>query len=306
MKIGKTPFRRWLGLLSVIALSAFVIVRIYYAVTDDFRLGNITYEMPYEKSWEIDPLPAEQESQLNQILAQPYFYLGKGAQSYVFASQDGRYVLKFFKFKHLRPSWFVDRLPSVGPIKTYKEKQAARKERRLLGVFRSYRLAYELNREEGGLIFIQLNAVNNLKRSVTVIDKIGLRHTIDLENYPFIVQYKGESLRVVLARLLDEGDLNTVKRRIGQIFDVYAGEYRKGIYDHDHGVMRNTGFIAEQPLHLDLGKLMREENMKDKTCAKQDALLVVAKIKAWVKRNYPRYHEELSSYIDGKIEQLFE
>ncbi|HEV8052459.1 MAG TPA: hypothetical protein VGP47_08190 [Parachlamydiaceae bacterium] len=287
------------------AVLIFVLFRVYFYFTDDFRLGNITYPLPFEANWQIAEPSAGEEQQLNEIFNQPFYYLGKGAQSYAFASEDGRYVLKFFKFKHLRPSLFIDNLPSVGFLKSYKEKQIARKKRKLFGVFKSYKLAFDTNKNESGLLYIQLNTEDNPERFVTLIDKIGIKRTINLQNYPFILQNKGETLRTVINGLLKNGDVETAKVRLGQILDMYAGEYRKGVFDHDHGVMQNTGFVGDQPIHLDVGKLLQEEKMLDKAHARKDAELVVEKMKSWVKKNYPQYSRQLEDFLNEKMDQLF-
>lgn len=296
----KTP-RRILWTLAVLLL-LYGAMRLYFAATDDFRLSNITYNMPYQKEWEVVTANTDQASHFNQILNQQFSYLGKGAQSYAFASDDGKYVIKFFKFKHLRPSWFHALLPSVGFLKDFKEKQAARKHRKLYGVFQGYKTAYEMHKNESGLLFIQLNIIDNLPRSVVVRDKIGLKRTIALENIPFILQYKGETLRVILRGLLDKNDVSGAEERLGMIFDLYASEYQKGIYDHDHGVMYNTGFIDEHPFHLDVGKLVKDESMRNSERAHSDLLQVAAKMKIWIKHFYPQYYEQLSAFIDQRIE----
>lgn len=297
----KSRNSRILFALFAFGLTVFLSARIYYALTDDFRISNINYPLPKEDKWSVLPITEDGEARLLEILGQPYFYLGKGAQSYAFESQDGMYVLKFFKFKHLRPSIFIDLIPPVGPLSAYKEKQSARKARKLFGVFNAYRLAYEVDRDESGLIYIQLNTEDNPKRLVQLVDKIGFKHDVELESIPFILQKKGVTLRNVLSKLLNDGDVEAAKGRIGKILDMYAGEYRKGIYDHDHGVMQNTGFVGDEPIHLDVGKLVREDQMRDLKVARNDALLVANKIKAWLKVNFPQNYQELSAYIDEKI-----
>ncbi|MEI8365130.1 MAG: hypothetical protein WCF65_01810 [Parachlamydiaceae bacterium] len=301
MKNNTKYFWRICAWIAVIILIIFILARIYYTLTDDFRLNNISYELPHEKNWVIADSTQEQERQILQILDQPFSYLGKGAQSYAFASKDGQYVIKFFKFKHLRPSWFVDILPPAGFLKTYKDKQSARKTRKLFGVFHSYKLAYDVDRDDSGLIFIQLNTENNPQRTVTVIDKIGFSRNIDLSGIPFILQYKGETLRTVLSGLLKLGDVHTAETRIGQIIDLYSREYSQGIYDHDHGILQNTGFVGSTPIHLDVGKLVREEKMRDPTFKKQDLSIVALKINHWVEKNFPHYSGEIAAYIDEKI-----
>lgn len=291
------------GLL-VIAV-CFISARIYFALTDDFRVGNITYEVPYKSFLEIDPEDKISENELNSILDQPYSYIGKGAQSYVFGSADDKYVIKFFKFKHLKPSIFWEWMPSIGPLKTYKDKLAARKQRKLLGVFRAHKLAYDVDRAQSGLVFIQLNISQNPRRSVTVINKMGMKVDIDLEHIPFILQKKGVTLRSALTELLDKYDLDTVEKRVGQIFEMYANEYAMGIYDHDHGVMRNTGFIDDKPLHLDVGKLAKKSSMLQKKFAREDADIVTKSIKQWLNKNYPKEYQILEPSIDQQVEHYF-
>jgi len=292
--------------LIILIVITFGIFRLYDYLTDDFRLGNITHSIPNQEEWAIPQPSSNEEKELDQILTQPFHYLGKGSQSYAFVSDDGGYVLKFFKFKHLRPNWFYEISASLGLFKEQHAKQAARKERKLWGVFRSYKLAYSEDRPESGLIFIQLNTSGNPRREITVRDKIGLRRTIDLQNYTFILQRKGESLEVVLDRLLKQGDVKSASTHLDQIFDLYASEYRKGIYDRDHAVMRNFGFIGDQPIHMDVGKLTADGALVDKQRSKADALLVDGRMKHWIKKYYPQYSEGLSARIDQKIQKLYD
>lgn len=306
MESSKSSFWKCAKWTLIAALLLFASARLYYSLTDDFRVANITYGYPYVESW-VSPMPGkEEEAVVDAALKQPFHYIGKGAQSYAFVSDDGKYVLKFFKFKHLRPSWFVDSLPSIGFLKTYKEKQQFRKQKKFFGVFQSYKLAYDVDREESGLHFLQLNVTGNPKREVTVYDKLGLKHVIPLETIPFLLQDRGETLRTIIGQHLANGEVEEAKQRFGLILDMYAREYNKGIYDHDHGVMQNTGFIGERPFHLDVGKLYREESMRDRAVAKKDALGVTEKMNEWTAKNFPAYKSEIEAYLNEKIRSLFD
>src|SRR5947199_6221017 len=105
-----------ISLLLLIGLSIKGILRI----TDDFRLSGITHEMSIKDDWKIDPLNENEKARLRQIFAQKFTYLGKGAQSYAFVSHDNQYVLKFFKFKHLRPNFLLNMVPPVGFLNDWK------------------------------------------------------------------------------------------------------------------------------------------------------------------------------------------
>lgn len=280
----------------------FGLARVYYKVTDDFRISNMTYEMAHNLDWEIPEISSVEKDDLNKILDQKFHYLGKGAQSYVFTSDDGLYVLKFFKFKHLKPSPFLNSLPMIPPFANYVTKEVKRKDRKLKGVFSAYRLAYEIHKQGSGLVFIHLNKTNNLiNKTVTVFDKIGRSHEIDLDQTVFLLQKKGETLRTVMTDLLNRKDLKEAKLRVRQIFDLYVSEYQKGAYDHDHGIMHNTGFVGSEPLHLDVGKFTRDDKISQKEIYKDDLIIIYRKIDLWMKNNYPDYKDELVKDMHEKF-----
>lgn len=287
-------------------LALFGIARVYYHVTDDFRIANMTYEIPHHLEWEIPALTAAEKEQLDHVLDQTFHYLGKGAQSYVFTSDDGKYVLKFFKFKHLKPSFFYTLLPPIYPFKQHVQKEEERKARKLDSVFTGYRLSYELHKQETGLVFIHLNKTNDLHRSVIVKDKIGRSHTIDLDSTVFLLQEKGETMRTVINNLLKKNEVALAKQRVRQVFDLYHSEYRKGIYDRDHGIMHNVGFVGDHPIHLDVGKMTLDANLKKPEVYSADLELIYKKIDLWLRVNYPQYHEEISKDMREKFLQITE
>lgn len=267
--------------------------RAYFRLTDDFRLANITYPLPHHNEWDIPKLPTHEQAEIEKILQQTFTYIDKGSQSYAFGSADGRYVLKFFKFKHLRPHWLVETLSPLPYFNNYKRKQIKRKQRKLESLFAGYRLAWETLRDESGLVFIHLNKTTDLYPQAHLRDKIGLKRTVDLDSVVFIIQKKARTTRAVLDELLSKGDVATAKQRLEQIFALYASEYARGIYDMDHGVLHNTGFVGDQPIHLDIGKLTREPLTLDPAFRKEDFKKVIDRIDAWLTANYPQYRDAL-------------
>lgn len=292
-------------LIVMVCLGLFGLSRLYFRLTDDFRIGNISYEMPYRKDWETPSLTPKQREQFNKILDQKFYYVGKGAQAYAFKSADDKYILKFFKFKHLKPSIFVELMPSIGSLGVYKDKQIERKNRLLNSVFDGYRLAFDVHASETGLIYIHLNKSSNLNKTVIVNDKMGLEKIIDLDNVPFILQEKAKTTRMVMTELMNNNNLTMAEQRIKQIFDLYLLEYSKGIYDRDHGVMHNTGFVGDKPIHLDVGKLTKDDRMKQKEYYKPDLERIVTKFNIWFKANYPQHHLVLKAYMDHQMQVIF-
>lgn len=292
-------------LILILGLGLLGLARLYFRLTDDFRISNISYDMPYKSDWDVPPMDVEQQKEFDKILNQEFFYVGKGAQSYAFRSADDKYILKFFKFKHLKPSIFVEAIPAIGFLKDIKEKQVERKNRLLNSVFDGYRLAYAVHAPETGLIFIHLNKSQHLNKIVTVKDKLGLEKQINLDQVPFILQEKVKTTRMVMTELMNAKNLSMVETRIRQIFDLYLLEYSKGIYDRDHGVMHNTGFIGDRAIHLDVGKLTKDDRMKEMKNYKPDLLLIVRKFNVWFKANYPNDYPALNAYMDRQMQSIF-
>lgn len=294
--------RRWL-FIAFLIFTILISLRLYFRLTDDFRIANITFPFSHRTEWEISRSDSDQRHQ-DAILNQTFSYLGKGAQSYAFGSEDGAYVLKFFKFKHLKPSLLARLLPDIPPFDAYLRKVEARKQKKFNSIFEGYLLAFDDNREESGLIFVQLNP-SGKKKTVIVRDKIGLEREIDLGQVPYIIQKKGETLRSVLSRALDHHDVEQAKERIQQIFHLFLREYQKGIYDRDHGVLHNTGFIGDQPFHLDVGKLSQNEKMKEPEHYEKDLKKVASRMIPWMKEQYPAVAQEIITFIEAQLSLIF-
>lgn len=270
--------------------------RLYFDLTDDFRVANITYQLPFDPPWKSEALSSDDQAKLDRILDQKFTYIGKGAQCYAFGSADGKYVLKFFKFKHLRPSWLADFLPPS----EYKKNYFLRKEQKLRNVFDAYDLAYHEDKDNVALIYLHLVPVDHFQKHVVVYDKIGMKREIDLNSTVFLIQRKGETLRTRLNQLLSLNDVAGAKEAIDQILKMYISEYKKGIYDRDHGVMVNAGFVEDHPFHLDAGKFAKVENIKDKTLYAEDLELVIWKMEEWISKAFPEYQQVLFAFLENR------
>jgi hypothetical protein len=267
--------------------------------------ANITSSASYRPEWEIDVPDEKDQALIDAILAQPFSYLDEGGQSYVFSSADQKYVLKLFKFQRFRPYFFVQILPDIFPFHSFRNNHIEKRKQKLVAAFRGYRLAYERHRKESELLFIQLNPVKSSK-SITVFDKYHRERKINLTNVPYVLQKKGEMLSIDLAKILDAKDLQSAKKRIDQLFELYLSEYQKGIYDLDHGIMHNIGSSEDALFHLDVGKLVYNEEIKNPELYKKDLNKITQKLQSWIQQRYPEYSLELlelTEYIEGGSKQ---
>lgn len=281
-------------------------IRVYYNLTDDFRVSHITHPVPEKTEWNF-PLSEEEHKELAKILDQDFIYLGKGAQVYAFGSIDGKYVIKFFKFKHLKPSVFIEMIPAIGPLADFKEKNIQRKIRKLEGVFEGHVIGYTYDKKNSGLIALHLNPTKTLGLHVRLIDKIGMKWNIDLDPVVFVIQKRGETLRTIFGDLLDQNKAEMAVKKATQVLDMYVDEYSRGVWDRDHGISHNIGFIGDEPFHLDVGKLSYRLDMRSPSVYQDDLRLVAKKMDAWVEEHYPEqaffFHSRLQKYLEELLFQ---
>lgn len=257
-----------------------------------FKLANIQGTWPIAESSSI---ANEKQLLLQKVFSQPFQYLDRGKQSYVFISQDQRYVLKFFDNRCLRSGM----LPFFFSIK---EKQCAKKLSRL---FRGYQTAITMDMNQTGLLFVQLVPDKSYKLDVNVTDRFNIHHEINLAEVPFVLQEKAVQLRELITSLLNEGNVTEAESRLHQIIDMYVDGYKKGILDLDHNFMYNTGFVDDRPIRIDLGRLKISEKIKDPNVYQQDLNKVfIKRLDQWLKRHFPNYRQEILENIQKKLEKV--
>ena len=272
---------------------AFLFVKGYFLFTDDFREAALFQRKDFSQEWK-SVVPNDET--LKMYFQQSFSYLGKGAQCYAFLSEDGTVVLKFFKKKHLVPSFFDRWYPLQAKMEKRFKKQKV--------LFQGYELAMEKNQKESGLIAVSLNSQRRFSLFVSVKDKLGLNWTINLDEVAFVLQEKATSLRETLIHHLKRGEVSAAVKKIERVYDHYYGEYQKGIVDSDHGFTHNVGFIDDRVVHFDVGKMRSDPAIRDPLRIKQEFLSLSSRLKRWIAKNFPDQLEEISSAIDKKVASL--
>jgi len=290
----------FLVLLLIVFVGAF---KIYYEYKADFRLSNIQYEETSFKPKVLENGNIANLDQIKSILNQPFHFLGKGNQSYAFESTDSKYVLKFFKFGHLKKSIVWNFLPTLPFLTSYLNEKNKSQEKRFFKVFEGYKIAYMDDPENTAMIYIHLNKTDNLNQSVLLTDKFGLIHTIDLDSVVFVIQEKVNPTKDVLTDLLQKGDVNAAKLRIGELFSLYFSQYDKGIYDRDHNLIYNTGFKDHVAIRLDVGKLRKDSQVKSYEFQKHDIEKIAFKrIDRFIKLYHPTYRNEIALFMKTELQ----
>ncbi|MCB1119374.1 MAG: hypothetical protein KDK65_05385 [Chlamydiia bacterium] len=274
--------------------------QVYYQATDGFMVQNIEADFSEKKEWNVRPLSSDEEKRLREILAQPYRYLGKGCQSYVFASDDGQYVVKFFKYHRYRTKPWVEALSFIPQMEAKRERRVKHKMEKLDRFYQSWEVAFNHLQEETALEYVQLNKRKGLEMQMTIYDKIGVPHTIDLDQLEFCVQKRGEMFDAVLQNLVKRGELEKAKKLLTAVLEQMQEELRRGLIDRDYALRQNTGVIDGKPVHLDIGQFMYDEHVKEEAVAKQAIFNKTYKFRSCVRE----ISEPLSDHFEAELQKI--
>lgn len=290
-------------LIVLILLLPFLGIRVWYKLTDNFYVEGIQNDFPFHAEWEVMPPSKEVLADIKDSIKEPLTYLNKGAQVFAFQTANGKYVFKFFKFKHSKPSYFVEVLPPIGPFKEYKEAKRVKKLDKIALLFKGHVDAYNYDKEDTGLVLLHLNKTKALESTVTIKDKLGREFKIPLDEMVYVVQKKGIVLRDALKESLNQGDTVKAIAQLNRIVDLYFREYKKGIYDCDHGFDHNTGFTYEgNSFRFDVGKSCYGEEYKTKDFMAKDMKKVLQMMSLWLKDHYKAYEPQIMEAVQKHVE----
>ncbi len=286
-----------------LTLLCLTIVLLYYLaifcnkMTDNFSIAKIHSDLPYNPNWETSPLSEEAKHQLEDALSQKFHYLGYGGQCFVFASEDGNYVIKFFKHKIRKPYSLLLNISLPGFIDKKRQHRLNKILFKLNRDFTSYKIAFEELREETGLIYVQLNKKKWLNRTIHIIDKIGIEHSISLDDFEFIVQKKAQLIYPYIENLIQKNDLWAFKQTLHAICNKIICRSQKGIFDEDLGIHRNLGFIADEPIFMDVGRFVKDPARKNPLIYRSDLFTLMNRFRAWLNIHHP----ELLPLFDSEL-----
>jgi len=221
--------------------------------TAGFKISAISFSIPENANWRSFPLSKKEKEEIFSALQKPFYFLSSGNQSFVFESEDGRYVLKFFRKKLYLPSFWVQSLPE--PFNHRYAKKIAKREDKLRRDFNSYALAVKALREETGVLYVHLqNTKDPFADSTIIVDRLNIAHSLELSSFAFILQKKAELVFPHIERLYQEGDKERVKAALSSLVQLLASINRKQLIDSPPDFDKNFGFLGERAVEIDVGK----------------------------------------------------
>ena len=263
--------------------------------TDSFSVLRIEGHLPLNPQWAIAPLEEDAIAEVRKITSQPFTYLGKGAQVFVFASKDDRYVLKLIRHHHISPpSWFRALPFERAQLRCKRLYEKGNQD------FISYALAYKKLKKETGILYPHLEKTAYLNQKITIVDKLGIKHILDLDEIDFILQKKAELAGPKIKALLAEKKYEESKQLISSLIALIVSRNKKEIFDKDPNVFTNFGVLEGEVIQIDVGRFSQNEHQKELKNIHNDVVQITDRLSKKLFYN----DKEMELYLQEQIEQI--
>ncbi len=263
LKCTKSSLNLLLFLLCFWALARFT-----HHETSGFRLTKLEGNSSPLPSQLPPSLAAEEKRAIDALFSAPFTYLGRGKQSFAFLSEDGTTVLKLF-------------IPNE------------RKEK-LKATFESYQLAFDLLKEESGLLYFHPQEGEDKFPSVTLIDRLAIAHPLDLNSKGFLLQRRAILTYDYLSTKTEE----EATAAIYALIALLRSKMDKGIADSDPLLRANVGFVGNCPIQIDLGPLKKDQTLRSKEKQREVLVSATLALKHWLEKNRPELVKVLGDAIE--------
>ena len=221
---------------------------------------------------------------IQKILNQEFRYFKRGAQCFVFLSEDKEYVLKIFNNRHLKQLRFFSFLPFSYERKRMLEEQIDRS-------FQSYTLATNDLSNETGVLYAHLSLGNSPPLELRIVDKLGIRHSLSSKETGFLLQKRGTLFYPSLIKKMAEGRLEEAKEMISSLTVLISRCQAKGVANQDPSVRKNVGMIDNRCVIFDVGRFSKDDLLKDPLYAQKKKCYHLRRFRKWLLKNYPHLIE---------------
>lgn len=277
--------RLLLPLFTALALSAIALFRM-----DGFSLSKIRGNLCEGSAPSI-------EIRYREVLSQPFHYLAKGRQCFVFESEDGKTVIKFLNYHRFSLPWYLPR------ILFWKEKLNAweeRRHRRFDETVNSFHLADQMLKDETGLLYVHLQKGGNLPH-LQMIDHAHRKHSIDLNETAFVLQRKAVPIFEELSRRFQTGGAIALEEGISAFTAFLQKRCSLLVADDDRDVEINFGFCDGKIMLLDPGRLYFNPALKDVEKANEEMAVASKRLRRWLTKRYPESISVLDIQLQDKL-----
>lgn len=273
------------------------IARFCHHATKGFRLSKIQSnllinEHPIQAS-------AQEKEFVTQLFKQRFHFIGRGLQSFVFESEDGKHVLKLFNNRYQKKVQLYSFLSHFPWIGSWATSRAGYFQGKLIKTCKSYGIAFDEMRDKTGLLYIHLSPTSNLPAKLDLLDPLNICHEINPNQIGFLIQKKATLVYPALKEYLNSNDMEGAKHAISTLIDLFFWKWRHAIADNDPLIRTNYGFIEGEAIQIDVGPLSKMPAFQPLEQNREQIEKITASLKFWLNENAP----ELTPFLDQELLQ---
>lgn len=268
--------------------------------TEGFSVSKIISDFSCDPLWDTDPLPESEWNKVVSLLDQKFTYLGSGRQCFVFQSEDEKYVIKFLNHERFFLSKFFTFLPAPAFLEKIRQEKMEKRHKRIEAFFKSFHIGYQRMREETGILYLQLNRSKDFQKHLTIVDKIGYTHQVDLNEVEFLLQKKADMIYPTLDKLAV--DKTAYKKALDSFLDLLTSRVVKGIVDDDLNVPMNIGYLEGRAILIDIGRLFLDPSLVRPERFSGELM----KSSKFLRRHLAKTNPEMASYLEQELQKRIE
>lgn len=277
-----------------IALLLFLVTLTYVTSikrTKGFCYAKIHSRYSYDPRWDFGSPNPTQKQILTQISKQPFTLLGSGKECYAFVSEDGEFVIKFFKQKHMKTQYLLNYIPLPKPMKAMHQEVINRHYFRRQALYQSYQIAYERLQEETGVEYLHLTKTKYLQKAIHLKTKNGKTLTLKLDDMEFMVQKRATPIFDEINTHPEQGE-----KIIASIIDLIKSRKGKGIGDNDINCEKNLGIYNGKAFQIDVGEFYPTFPLPVK---KEELVKATLDLRFFLEKNHPHLISSLDKAINS-------
>jgi hypothetical protein len=234
--------------------------------------------------------------EVNLALEQTFHYLGRGRQCFAFASEDGRYVLKFPRTDiYKTPLW-----ARALPVHSYRKALETEHSRRERFVLESFHISATELQSQTGTLALHIGQSAPKGSVLKVVDALHCRHHLPLEKVSFILQRKHPIWTKAFTDSLEKGDKKKAEMILDALVEVIVERGKKGILNKDRSFLRNYGFDGVKAYQIDIGSFFRKADLSLDAAYQKSVIDSLDPVQEWLLLKSP----EMKLYLDEKLKKL--
>ena len=269
--------------------------------TDCFTICGISSARSFNSDYETRSLTQEEQGELKEALSQSYHYFGCGGQAYAFFSNDGKYVIKFFKQRLFKKNWFLNHVPLPFFLHRYRSKRNFARSDKLRRDFFSYRVSFDNLQEMTAVIYCHLNQTESLNTKLEITDSLNIQHRLDLDQFDFIVQRRAEKVYDQIDKWIATGNKTSAEQGIGAVLSLISERAKQGYRDRDPNIRTNCGFIGDQAVKIDVGRFVKEDSMKTPKRHNEALIRITGPFEQWIREHHPALIDSFEKQMQEKL-----